>query len=340
MMEPFRHMRIFARRPSSEGDVAASRAYRDGMLDDDLATPTPTLEMVVAAMARLYPPSLQASWDAVGLVCGDPQHAVRRIMVAVDPTEQVVAEALGWDADLLICHHPRLLSGVHGVPTTTAAGRVVHQLIQGSCALLSAHTNADAARPGVSDALAAALGVGDLTVLEGSPETSGRRLLTSDEEPASEVIDIVDDSRRTGIGRVGMLAEPVTLSAFAEVVAARLPATAAGVRVAGDPNQLVQRVAVCGGAGDSLLGDANAAGADVYVTADLRHHRALDHIAEGGCALIDVAHWASEWPWCPQVAELLGQALDAELLGAADSVEIHVSQLPTDPWTAHLRSHA
>ncbi len=383
---------------------------------------TPTLANVVGTMAALYPPDLAESWDAVGLVCGDPAQPVRRVLVAIDPTEEVVDEALEWGADLLICHHPRLLRGVHGVPATSAAGRVVHRLIQGSCALLTAHTNADAANPGVSDALAELLGVTQTVPLQRAPESLAKHLLvtyvpqpyveavisaaadagagvvgeyrrcafssegvgtyeapadgdpfigsagerstaaevriemtlsvaTTDaviravlaehpyEEPAYEILPVVAAPTRTGIGRIGVLATATTLAEFAAVVAAALPATGSGVRVAGDPSTVVHRVAVCGGAGDSLLADAQAAGADVYVTADLRHHRALDHIADGGCALIDVAHWASEWPWCAQVAALLPAALAVEVGTSADSVEVKVSHLPTDPWTRHQRSY-
>jgi putative NIF3 family GTP cyclohydrolase 1 type 2 len=100
-----------------------------------------------------------------------------------------------------------------------------------------------------------------------------------------------------GIGRVGALPEPVTLRDLARAVDAILPATATGVRAAGDPDRMVRRVAICSGAGDSLLAAARATGADVYLTADLRHHPAEEHLAEDGCALLDVSHWASEWPW-------------------------------------------
>ncbi len=125
----------------------------------------PRLADVVEAMALLYPPRTAASWDAVGLVCGDPDEEVARILFAVDPTAAVVDEALEWGAQLVVTHHPLLLRGVHGVAATSAKGRLVHRLIRGGCALLVAHTNADVASPGVSDALARTLGLRDLTPL-------------------------------------------------------------------------------------------------------------------------------------------------------------------------------
>ncbi len=120
-----------------------------------------TVGDVVAAMQRRYPTSWAEQWDAVGLVCGDPAAAVQRVLLAVDPAPAVVDEAIDWGADLLLTHHPLLLRGVHSVAATTAKGRTLHRLIRHEVALFAAHTNADNARPGVSDALADALGLGD-----------------------------------------------------------------------------------------------------------------------------------------------------------------------------------
>ena len=268
-----------------------------------------SLAQVVAALERRYPPTTAEDWDAVGLVCGDPAAPVRRILWAVDPVEEVVDEAIAADVDLVITHHPLFLSGVHSVAATTAKGRIVHRLIGSGIALYCAHTNADVADPGVSDALADALGV-----------TATRPVVAS-------------DSSTVGLGRIGELTESMTLADFAEVVATALPPTRHGVRVAGDVARVVRRVAVCGGSGDSLLASATAEGADVLVTADLKHHRALEHLEDGGCAIIDVAHWASEWPWLDQAARLLAEDLSAE----GSTVESIVSARPTDPWAMTLR---
>ena len=128
----------------------------------------------------------------------------------------------------------------------------------------------------------------------------------------------------TGLGRICDLDEPTTLAAFTRLVADRLPTTEWGVRAAGDPEAEIRRVALCGGSGDSLLGAARAAGADVYLTGDLRHHIADEHLREGGPMLVDAAHWALEFPWCAQAAALLEE-------GAG--VTASVCDLRTDPWT-------
>jgi putative NIF3 family GTP cyclohydrolase 1 type 2 len=112
-----------------------------------------------------------------------------------------------------------------------------------------------------------------------------------------------------------------------------LPRTSAGIRVSGDPARMVSLVAVCGGSGDDLLAQASAV-ADVYVTSDLRHHPAQEHRAESGCSLIDVPHWAGEWPWLQMAAEAL--RADAHALGS--TVDTYVSSIVTDPWTSHLGS--
>ena len=263
-----------------------------------------TVAQVVAALERRYPLASAEPWDAVGLVCGDPQSPVQRILWAVDPVEAIVDQAIGLDVNLVVTHHPLFLAGVHAVAADSAKGRVVHRLIKAGIALYCAHTNADVASPGVSDALAAALGLDDV------------RPLASD----------------TSLGRLGVLPQPAPLGVFAARVAASLPPTHHGARVLGDPAAIVSTVAVCGGSGDSLLATATDAGADVYVTADLKHHRALEHREEGGCAVIDVAHWASEWPWLAQAATLLAD----DLPGA--TVKSLVSEIPTDPWDSAMRS--
>ena len=125
---------------------------------------------------------------------------------------------------------------------------------------------------------------------------------------------------------------PDELREFAAFVGEALPSTAGGGRVAGDLDAMVRRVAVCGGAGDAYLHQASSSGSDVFVTADLRHHVVSEHLAEGGCAVVDMPHWATEWPW-------LGAAADALRAGVAQrgtTVSTDVSTVPTDPWVARV----
>jgi len=382
----------------------------------------PRLADVVQLLERRYPPSTAESWDAVGLVTGDPEQPVRRVLFAVDPVSAVVDEAVAWEADLVVTHHPLLLRPVHSIAATSFKGALLHRLVRSGVALFTAHTNADAAAGGVADALADALGLVGTAPLDAAPAealdklvvfvpvgdaerlvdalaaagagavgeytrcawtSTGEGTFTPSsaatptigsageaarviearvemvaprrrraavvaalraahpyEEPAFDVLELASWPGSTGIGRVGALREPTTLAAFAAVVAAALPATAQGVRFAGDPDGRVERVAVVGGSGDSLFDAVRASGVDAYVTADLRHHPAseLRERAELEGAptpyLVDVAHFASEWPWLAHAA----RALEQDVAAAGTTVDTRVSTLRTDPWTGRVAS--
>ncbi|HNQ08176.1 MAG TPA: Nif3-like dinuclear metal center hexameric protein [Tetrasphaera sp.] len=262
-----------------------------------------TLADVIAVLEGLYPPATAQSWDRVGLVTGDPGKPVGRIHLAVDPTTAVIDEARRLGADLLLTHHPLLLRGVHSVATTTAKGAGVTALIVADIALYVAHTNADVAADGVNAALAAACGLGSTQPL------------------------LLEEGQ--WMGRVGELAESMTLGEFARRLAGALPQAPVGVRVSGPADAAVRRIAVAGGSGDGFFDAVRASGADVYVTADLRHHPALEareDARDGGPYLIDAGHWASEATW-------LRPAADALISRLGDAVEVFVSEICTDPWS-------
>jgi dinuclear metal center YbgI/SA1388 family protein len=327
----------------------------------------------------------------------------------------VVEEALGWQADLVVVHHPLLLKAVHSMAATTPKGRVLHRLMRGGCGLFTAHTNADAPTGGVNESLALALGVVDADVIDPDPGEAMDKLVTfvphenaeeirsaiatagagrigdydsctftsegegrfrpldgatpsigrvgevevvaearveavfprarrrgvvealrrvhPYEEPAYDVFELADvpatGRAARGTGRIGTLAEPMTLRAFAEHAMKVLPETAHGVRVAGDPDRMVETVAVTSGAGDFMLGQILGTGADVYVTSDLRHHPASEFLEHGGPSLIDISHWAAEWTWLPVLQRMLVGAFGSR----GDTVDVRVSTTCTDPWT-------
>lgn len=355
-----------------------------------------------------YPPELAESWDAVGLICGDPAETVHKVVFALDCTQAVAEEAIAIGAQMLVVHHPLLLRGVTSVAADTPKGRVIHTLIRNGVALFAAHTNADSARPGVNDRLAELLGVhpgrpilpkphtldkwgvmvpsadapavkaavfaagagnigeyaecsfeysgsGQFRPLQGAnpaigsvgeleyvdelrvefiAPTPARRAIERAlrqahpyEEPAFDIVRLentVDIENAYGLGRVGELDTPMPLRDFVARVAERLPATEWGIRAAGDPEMIVRRVAVSSGSGDSFLERVSGLDIDVYVTSDLRHHPVDEHLRAGGPAIIDTAHWASEFPWCEQAAGIVGEQLD---------VAVEVIDIRTDPWT-------
>lgn len=367
---------------------------------------TVTLAQIVADLDAAYPPRLAQNWDSVGLVCGDPAASVVRALVCVDVTPAVVARAVADGCELVVAHHPLLLRGVDSVATTTPKGALIHTLIRAGCALYTAHTNADSARPGVSDALADLLGLqrtvalqpipseldkwivmvpvgaaesvraalfaagagaigdyrrcswsvvgtGQFEPLPGASPTIGAVGILSEvaearievvaprgaragllaalraahpyEVPAFDVVELAGLPSGVGLGRVGELDKEMSLREFVAFARQRLPGAAWGIRAAGDPDRRLRRIAVCGGAGDSLIGAAAAAGADAFVTGDLRHHVVDEALRAGGPALIDAGHWATEFPWCAQAVGLL----------AALGVDAAAYPEPTDPFVLH-----
>lgn len=248
----------------------------------------------------LWPLDGAEEWDAPGLVTGNRTQSVSRVLLTVDVTNEIINEAVDGEFDVVIAHHPFLLRSVNTVAEHAPKGLALSKAIRSNLAIYAAHTNADIVENGVSDVLAKSLGL-----IESKP------LL-------GEVI---------GTGRVGNLPSEIKLGDFARLIAKVLPSTATGIRVAGDYEKSISRVAVCGGAGDSFIDAAIDSGADVYVTSDLRHHltqEAREKIGPEGMALVDVSHWASEWLWLEVAAE--------QLENLFPSVQFVVSQLRTDPW--------
>lgn len=267
----------------------------------------PTLRELQAVIEDLWPAAGAESWDAVGLVAGDPDATVEHVHLAVDAVPATARETVELGAGLLLTHHPLLLRGVTTIAESTYKGSVLATLVRGGSALVAAHTNADVVTTGTSAVLADRIGLTD------------QRPLDPGSGPGSDPA--------TGIGRVGVLAEGTTLGALARKLVDLLPPTATGVRVSGDFDQPVRTVALCAGAGDSLLGHPDVLAADVYITSDLRHHPASEFreqsLLRGGPALIDTSHWATEWLWLDVAA--------AQLRDAA-GVRVTVSDLRTDPW--------
>ncbi|MDO5719342.1 MAG: Nif3-like dinuclear metal center hexameric protein [Actinomycetaceae bacterium] len=280
-----------------------------------METTTWTLADLQQLMESLYPRHLQEDWDKNGLIVGDPESPIRRIILAVDPVSSTAQEAVDGGYDLMITHHPLYLRGTSFVSREDYKGRIVHDFIKNDVALMNAHTNADSAARGVAWALGQAAGI------DGSP---------------FEVQDEDTNGVERGLGRIGELSEAMPLREFATRIAKALPQGPHGVfvgtPVGRDLDMLVKKVAVSGGAGDSFLSLVSTLGADVYVTADLRHHPASEHLENGGPALICGSHWATEWLWLP----ILKQELEDEAEKRGIDVEVHLSRIVTEPWVCHI----
>lgn len=258
-----------------------------------------TLSNLLASFEKLWPKESAEDWDRPGLMVGNPSQEINKVLLAVDVTSEVIDQAIQTGCQLLLTHHPMLLRGVHELGELTLKGNLVAKAIKSGLAIFSAHTNADIAQGGVSQSLAQALELRNLAPLDAV----------------------------SGHGIVGDVDE-IKLIDYARKISRAIPATAQGIRVAGESEKLISRVGLVAGAGDSFLGMASLAGIDLFITSDLRHHPAQDFIEQSkltdGPALIDIAHWAAEWVWLDQAA--------AQLAGIHRDVEFIVSDLRTDPW--------
>lgn len=307
----------------------------------------PLLAQVVEQLERLYPLKYAESWDHPGLIVGDPLRRVRRVYCAVDPSLDIIQEAIAWHADLLLTHHPLFFRSVHQVSGLGHRGDVVGMLESHHIALWVGHTNADASHRGVSQALADRMGVID------------QKPLVPLDDPDSPW------NGQLGEGRVGRFAQPMTLLDLARLVNRVLPPTRRGVDVAGDLDMPVRTVVVLGGSGDSLFDEVRATGADAYVTSDLRHHPVLDArqqadeealLREHGVEVtngtlkgvpgvaapfrarpgfVNTPHYASEKVWFDEAIPDITAAVKA---ATGFTLAMRLSQTDTDPFTAHLDS--
>jgi dinuclear metal center YbgI/SA1388 family protein len=249
---------------------------------------------------KKYPRSLAEPWDSVGVISGEWLREVETVLLTVDITNQVLDEAISVGATFIAAHHPLVLPR-HSIVTEPYKFQLISRANNAGVMLFNAHTNADNARPGVADALAATLGLMETDAL----------LPTS--------MDSV-----TGTGRIGNLSSPMTASAFVDLINEVIPQSRA--KLHGDPHRVVQRVALCPGSGDFMLSHVAKTDADIYVTSDLRHHPVLEHSEAGGCPLIDINHVAAEAQWLPVLAEEISQNFD---------LSVHLSSVDSRAWLNH-----
>ncbi len=233
-----------------------------------------TVNDIAAFLEGLAPRDLAESWDNVGLLCGSRKAGASRVLVALDPFEEVAAEAAQWGADLLLTHHPLIFSPLRSLDLDTSQGRTLALLLQKGIAALCAHTNLDCAPGGVNDTLAAALGLSDIAPIP------GQQLL-----------------------RMGTVPE-LPLDTF--LVGLRSALVVPGLRFVRG-RKPVSRVAVGGGACAGALEEAVRAGCDTFVTADVKYNQFRDAF-DLGLNLIDAGHFYTENPVCPVLAEKLQAA--------------------------------
>ena len=261
---------------------------------------------ILGWLDSLAPFRFAEAWDNCGLQAGNPEAAVTRILVALDPSTPVLTEARDLECQCLVTHHPLLLQPLRSIRTDSWPGSVVARALLSGISIIAAHTNLDAARSGTNAQLARLLALEAAEPLEA--------------EPAH-----LEDARYRGMGLAGFLPEETTALLLAE----RLNEVLGGVaiRIAGDWRKKVRRVAVCAGSGGSLIGQALGSGADLLVTGDLKYHDAR-FAEESGIVVVDIGHFASEKPVLGPLADFLRSKVPSE----AGGFEVFVSKSETDPF--------
>lgn len=252
---------------------------------------------------------LAAEWDNVGLMLGEPGKSIEGILIALDPTEEVLAEALEIGADCIITHHPLIFHPLKAIYTDQPMGRFLRRALENEISVIGCHTNLDQAVGGVNDVLANSLGMQD-----------ARPLVAAEKGPAANAA--------IGVGRVGRLPDPLSPEAFLGYLCDffKLPF----LRVAGQLPEEINTVAVCGGSGSELAAAAYASGAQVYVTGEVKHSTARWAEAAGFC-IIDAGHFATENP----VVEALADVLQGIFAEKDISIPVTPSAKQQSPFVYH-----
>ena len=226
---------------------------------------------IVKPIEEFAPIVLQESWDNCGFSVGNPDGEVRKALIALDCTEEVLDEAIELGCDIIITHHPLIFKGLKSITPANMAGRIVTKAIKHDISIYAAHTNMDKAVDGVSGLMANKLGL------------ICREPLTSD-----------------GLGIVGNLPHPMEAKELIDMVKERF--VVENLRSSALLDEKISRVAVCGGSGRSFIGEAMEKGAQAYITGDITYH---EFYCEKGFMVMDIGHYLSEYDVVGLFAEIL-----------------------------------
>ncbi|WP_310599511.1 Nif3-like dinuclear metal center hexameric protein [Desulfobulbus sp.] len=247
----------------------------------------PTIRDILTILQQIVPAGLAEEWDNVGLLVGDPNQPVQRVLLALDPTVALIEQAAAERYDLVVTHHPAIFRPLKALRTDTPTGRFVALAARNQIGVIACHTNLDSIQSGVSDHLAQALGLVDT-----------RPLVPARGECALGC----------GLGRIGILPTPVDARAFLDRL--RQACSPPWILEAGIRPERVTTVAVCGGSCSDLTEAAFNMGAEVFVTAEVKHSVAR-WAADAGIWLLDAGHFATEQPAMPIFRDMLRQHIEA-----------------------------
>ncbi|MCJ7855722.1 Nif3-like dinuclear metal center hexameric protein [Lachnospiraceae bacterium NSJ-143] len=225
---------------------------------------------LIGILEKRAPLYLSESWDNPGLLVGRRDKEVKKAIVALDVTEDVISEAIIEKADVIVTHHPLIFGAVKTVNDSTYTGRKILRLIENGICHYAMHTNLDTAFGGTNDTLAKIIGLEDIEPLAVSCE---------------------QDGMPNGLGRLGTLKEKVHFGAFAADLKDKLSLEC--ITLVGNKSSIVSKVGLCTGAGFEFIDEAYAKGCDLYITSDVKFHEAQKALDMGIC-LIDATHYGTE----------------------------------------------
>lgn len=257
---------------------------------------------LVSVLDELAAFALAESWDNVGLMAGDPAQQVGAILVALDPTEEVLEEAVANGCNVVVTHHPLIFKPLKALRIDQPVGRLLARSLAAGVSMIACHTNLDLVGGGVNDVLAERFGLRETLPLSGGGDGEA------------------------GFGRVGVLPESLTgremLARMAQIFATE------ALPYAGVLPETVDKLAVCGGSGSEFAEAAQRLGAQIYVTGEVKHSTARWAEAVGFC-VVDGGHFATENPVVPEFAALLQRTLAARNV----EVEVRAAQKQRNPWS-------
>ncbi|MGO1651793.1 Nif3-like dinuclear metal center hexameric protein [Senegalia sp. (in: firmicutes)] len=256
---------------------------------------------IIDHLEEIAPQFISEDWDNVGIQIGHVESEVKKVLLALDITKEVVDDAIDLQVDMIISHHPLFFSNLKRIDFKSYKGKMIEKLIKNDILVYSAHTNLDSSNDGVNDELARVLDIKNPEILV--------KTKTNSEEVECDIIELENKRNQYGIGRVGHI-EKTNIENLAEKIKKKLKVE--DVRVYGDIEKPIKRVAVAGGSGSDFIIDAYKKKADVYITGDIKHHDA-QLANEIGIILIDAGHFHTEKIVMNRIKKYLDQKVDSDV---------------------------
>ncbi len=252
---------------------------------------------IISEMEKFAPKYLKEDFDNVGLMVGDKEQEVKKVLLALDCTLKVIEEAKEKDVDLIITHHPLIFRKPSSITTDTLQGKKIIELIKNNIALYSSHTNLDSVNEGINHTIAKLLGFNNSKILEENKKDN-----------------------TAGIGRLAKIDKEITLEELVCLVKEKL--NIQNLRVV-KGNEKISKIAIINGSGQEYIGRAVSKGANCIITGDTTYHFASDY-KEMGISIIDVGHFASEWiTFLMSIEGICNQLKDIEFI---------ISKVVEDPY--------